>query len=840
MLLIFLRATGHAAVVILIGFICHANSLAADISSAEQLYESGDYATCLEVAASEVDRGIWNERWWRLLIQCQLTKGRYEDARRTYEAATTRYATNIQLLLMGRDVYLFNGEPRLANRQIELLLENARRASWRYTSARDLVTLGRCFLLRGEDARRILELFFDRARKLDPNEADSYAATAELALKKHDYALAAQMADQGAKLAPDRPGIAWLQARAWSGGDPEKATAALDRALKRNPRHVPSLLTQAERLIDMERFDEAEERLTRVLQVNVYEPQAWALHAVIAHLQGKFQAEGKLRQAALCRWETNPEVDHAIGRKLSRHYRFAEGVQYQRRALTLDSGYADARFQLAQDLLRLGREEEGWQLADQVFDEDSYNVVAHNLVELHDNLNRFRTLRAEGLIVRMEAREADIYGSHVLRLLSEARDELCTKYDVQLDGPVTVEIYPRQADFAIRTFGLPGGAGFLGVCFGRVITANSPASQGATPSNWQAVLWHEFCHVVTLEKTRNKMPRWLSEGISVYEERRKNPAWGQSLTPRYRQMLLDDDLTPVSRLSGAFLRPSSPMHLQFAYFQSSLVVEYLVDKYGLDTLKRILTDLGVGMPINESLQRYVGSIERLDEEFARFAHKRANEFAPDLDWDRDALPERASGDDWRVWLEGHPDNYWGLRAYASACVEANRFEKAREVLTRLSEAAPRDAGVWKSLADVHQRLKDETAERESLERHAALTSDSINTYRRLAAMASAAGEWEDVARYGGRLLAVNPLLPDAQRTFARAATELNRHADAVAALEALARMEPTDPARLHYRLATSLARLDRNDEARRHVLMALEEAPRYRAAHKLLLELKAK
>lgn len=112
-----------------------------------------------------------------------------------------------------------------------------------------------------------------------------------------------------------------------------------------------------------------------------------------------------------------------------------------------------------------------------------------------------------------------------MALLEEAHLTLCAKYDVQLSEQVHVEIFPRQQDFAIRTFGLPGGAGYLGVCFGNLITANS--SQGNTPTNWQSVLWHEFCHVVTLQKTANRMPRWLSEGISVFEERHANPAWGQ-------------------------------------------------------------------------------------------------------------------------------------------------------------------------------------------------------------------------------------------------------------------------------------------------------------------------
>ena len=96
--------------------------------------------------------------------------------------------------------------------------------------------------------------------------------------------------------------------------------------------------------------------------------------------------------------------------------------------------------------------------------------------------------------------------------------ELCEKYDSPLDRPIAVEIFDQQKDFAVRTFGLPGADGFLGVCFGNVITANSPAALGQTSANWEAVLWHEFCHVVTLRKSRNKMPRWRAETIRRWIE----------------------------------------------------------------------------------------------------------------------------------------------------------------------------------------------------------------------------------------------------------------------------------------------------------------------------------
>ena len=46
----------------------------------------------------------------------------------------------------------------------------------------------------------------------------------------------------------------------------------------------------------------------------------------------------------------------------------------------------------------------------------------------------------------------------------------------------------------------------------------------------------------------------------------------------------------------------------------------------------------------------------------------------------------------------------------------------------------------------------------------------------------------------------------------------------------------TDPADLHYRLAKALRHANKLPEAKREVLKALEEAPRFREAHQLLLD----
>src|SRR5437899_789219 len=394
---------------------------------------------------------------------------------------------------------------------------------------------------------------YTNALELLTGSLDRYSASVQMRLLGHEVLLRNGDTERGPMLLQEINVLAG--GRAWAYRGPTDLVA-LGRT---------ALLLGAERKI-----------LDKVHSVNPWHPKAWAFRAVLSHLASDSSGETEAREKGLKFWKTNPEVDYLIGKKLSQKYRFAEGAAYQRRALGFNKQYVPAKIQLAQDLLRLGEETDGWKLADEVHRDDGYDITAYNLLGLHDNMEKFQTLTNGNFIVRMSAKESPIYGEKVLALLDRAKSNVCAKYGIELDKPTTVEIFPDQKDFGVRTFGMPGNPGYLGVCFGPVITANSPASQAGHPANWQAVLWHEFCHVVTLQMTKNKMPRWLSEGISVYEERQANPTWVQAMNPKYREMILGKDLTPVGKLSAAFLTPKTDMDLQFAYYESYLVVEFLV------------------------------------------------------------------------------------------------------------------------------------------------------------------------------------------------------------------------------------------------------------------------
>ena len=752
----------------------------ADLEEVRRQFISGQYSNCIRACEQAIADREYSEEWRLLLVQSLMATGRYANALAVINSSLDRYSGSVRLRVLAREVFLHNGRKDRADALLQEINYLAGTRTWAFRNAPDLVALGKTALLLGADPRRVLDNFFDRAKKMDPDCRDVYLASGQVALDKNDFQLASKTFAEGLKRSPKDPDLHFGLARAFAPSDRRQMLDSLESALEYNTNHVPSFLLLADHLIDGEEDQEAEETLEKALAVNPWHPEAWAFRAVIRHLADDSEGETQSREKALRFWENNPAVDHLIGKKLSQKYRFAEGAACQRQALSFDPKFLPSKIQLAQDLLRLGEEKEGWKLADEVHDEDGYDVTAYNLVTLHESMSKFQTLTNEDFIVRMTAREAAVYGGQVLTLLQRAKQHLCQKYGLELDKPTIVEIFDNQKDFGVRTFGMPHNPGFLGVCFGHVVTANSPASQAAHAANWQAVLWHEFCHVVTLQMTRNKMPRWLSEGISVYEEVQANPVWGQTMNSRYREMTLGKDLTPVGDLSAAFLTPKTDLHLQFAYYESSLVVEFLVKQFGMESLKRILRDLADGVQINEAIAAHTASLEQIEEDFAAFARDRAEKLAPGLDWEKPKPEELLKAD--LKWLSEHATNFYVLNHLAKKLVREKKWKEAKTPLEELTKLYPTQTGgdsAYALLAEVHRNLGETNLERKVLSKLAALDADASDAFLRLMELYSATQDWSLVATNAERYLAVNPLVPQPHRYLAQACEALDQSQRAI-------------------------------------------------------------
>src|SRR5438874_412855 len=106
------------------------------------------------------------------------------------------------------------------------------------------------------------------------------------------------------------------------------------------------------------------------------------------------------------------------------------------------------------------------------------------------------------------------------------------------------------------------------------------------------------------------------------------------MNSRYCEMVLGKDLTPIGQLNAAFLAPKTDLHLQFAYYESSLVMEFLVSKFGIQSLKQILRDLDNGIEINQAIATHTAPLNKVENDFSNFARTRAQTLTPGLDWQK--------------------------------------------------------------------------------------------------------------------------------------------------------------------------------------------------------------
>jgi tetratricopeptide (TPR) repeat protein len=143
---------------------------------------------------------------------------------------------------------------------------------------------------------------------------------------------------------------------------------------------------------------------------------------------------------------------------------------------------------------------------------------------------------------------------------------------------------------------------------------------------------------------------------------------------------------------------------------------------------------------------------------------------------------------------------------------------------------------YAQLAQVHRELGETDAELAALRQLADLAADATGAYERLMEISAERGEWTQVLDYAERYRAVDPLRPVPYRFEAVALEATKQNAAAVQSYRTLLQLDPPNPPELHYRLAR-LLHSSGDKSAKRHVLMALEDAPRFRDAQQLLLEI---
>jgi tetratricopeptide (TPR) repeat protein len=722
------------------------------------------------------------------------------------------------------------GDHAEATRQAQALTSAYEQGASGWSST-DRVAAGRAYLLlsRGNaDAARRALAAFDAAYAADPSNLDARLRAGELFLDKYNAPDAKASFDEVLKKAPDnaRALLGLGRVAIFSGDGP--ATPLLRRSLEKNPSLVPAHLALARLHLSAEAYDSAALSVRAALAVDSSSIGAWSLLGAIAWLQGEQSQFAQARDAVR---KLNPRpaefyaelAEAAVG-----HRRYSDGISLAKEALTLDSTSLRALGLLGNNELRTGQIEQGRARIERAFAIDPFNVWHKNTLDLLDQMKSFTTVETPRFRIVAPPEESALLTAYLVPLLDEAYDSLAARYRYKPRGPIRIELYPRHADFSVRTMGI-AGLGALGVSFGNLLAMDAPSARKRGEFNWGSTAWHELAHAFTLGSSDHRVPRWLSEGLSVLEERRARAGWGAGPTAEFIAAYGSGRLRPVSQLNDGFVRPKFSGEVQLSYYEASLVCEMIEKEYGAKAIVDMLAAYKDGLTSPAVFQRVLKlSPAQLDAKFDAFVRGR---FASPLRAITASDSGKAIGGEFVTSMR-RGAQYLAGKQPDSARVALERAEALFPDYAGGSSPAEYLAGLAMDRGDLKEALAQIT--RVTTRSETAWDANMMEVQLR-----EKLGDTLGTRAPLERLLWISPYDVGLHGKLAELATRAGDHKTALRERRAIVALNPPDPIDARYELARALAASGDVASARRELLGVLEQAPSFEKGQALLLELRA-
>ncbi len=271
---------------------------------------------------------------------------------------------------------------------------------------------------------------------------------------------------------------------------------------------------------------------------------------------------------------------------LARRYPAAE--RFLRQVIERRPANPLARAELGLLLMDDGREPAAREQLEIAVRLDPYHVRATNHLRLLEQLLTWPSLDTEHFRILYAPGIHAVLARDIARFCEAAHDRVVAAFSHTPVRKTQIQLLPDQSSFAVRIVGLPD-IWTVAASTGPVI-ALSPPRLGADqrgPFDIRRVIEHEYVHTVTLDATDYHIAHWLTEGLAVWQERapRDFPTC-QLLAAAVRE----DALIPLDRLTWAFVRPESPSQRPLAYAQSHWLIEYLVERFGMEIIARLIDD----------------------------------------------------------------------------------------------------------------------------------------------------------------------------------------------------------------------------------------------------------
>jgi len=262
-----------------------------------------------------------------------------------------------------------------------------------------------------------------------------------------------------------------------------------------------------------------------------------------------------------------------------------EAVEAFRRAVELRPEDGDARMRLGQAYYNLG------DLPAALFEWERALAARPDDAALRERVARvrreaeiqgaYRAKESQHFAVDYEGRPQEDLGQEFVRLLEQAYLDVGYVLGAYPSAPVQVIFY-SDVDFAPAT----GLSTDIGGFYNRLDGKIRVALRGLKPGDPRlaSLVTHEYTHALIYAVGRgNNPPRWVHEGLAVHMEQRRAPQYKEEARRRAQG----------SRLESLQASP---------YVMGSVAVEYLVDRYGMATMRLLLQRLGDGKEFPHAFQ----------------------------------------------------------------------------------------------------------------------------------------------------------------------------------------------------------------------------------------------
>jgi cellulose synthase operon protein C len=674
---------------------------------------------------------------------------------------------------------------------------------------------------------------FDQANNADTLELEGRVQVAEMLLEKFNYDDANRALGEVLQVNPNHPRALLVMARLDAGEGRPTGPARVSKSLEVNPHAPDAHAAVAMQLVDIEQYAEAERAARKGLEVDSGAPAPWIAIAAARLLAGDRSGHAAALARAHARLPRSAQAEVSLADVMARNRLYTEAAEFARVGVARDSLSARALALLGINEMRIGQVASGQAHLTRAFQLDPYDVWAKNTLDLLDTYKDYTEIKTSRFVLLVETKDAPLMEIFAAPLAEEAYDSLAARYGFRPPPPVRVEMFRSSADFSVRAVGLDG-LGALGVSFGNVVAMDSPAARPVGEFNWGSTLWHELTHTFTLGVTANRVPRWVSEGLSVYEERRARAGWGADITPSLVAAWKAKKLNPVSQLNNGFIRPRYPEEIGLSYALASYVCEMLEAEYGLAGIRTFLQSFRDGKTANQAFEQVAKvGIETFDQRFDDWFRKK---FAAEFK----AVDYVVTGEGREQIVKWEGPLFAAVRSAATA-VAGQQWDEAIRLLEGAKAMFPawaEDGSPYHLLSEVYLKRGDTTAAIRELSAIAARSETAFQENLQLARLLRARGDARGAVAAMERTMWMTPFDGAVHDSLAVLASANRLYDAAVRSRRALVALRPTDRAEALYQLARAYADAGDVAAARREVLRALDLAPNFEKAQELLLSLR--